>query len=1133
MKSAAFLFSTFYFLVFAVSAQTSKSVLSEGEFYKLAIAERGIYKMDKKYLSSLGIDIANIDPRTIKIYGNGGGMLPQVNQAPRPDDLLENAIVIAGEEDGKFDEEDYILFYAEGPDEPIYDPSGEVFRTQKNLFTEENYYFLVISNTVGKRITTKPSIYGISGLVATFDDYINHESDEFNLLSSGREWFGEAFGEQSTHHFTYQIAGILPESTTTIAAAVISQTSYPTHYDFTINQLQVGTLKAGIASSFEYGYKGVEASGILTAQNIFTDADPELRLEISLREGSNSLGYLNYFSINFERALRLYGNITFFRSLKSTNRLISEFQISDAGEGDIIWDITSPQAVENQAYNLNSGNIVRFKAYSENLKEYVIFRGNDFPAPMHNKKISPQNLHGLPTPELLIITHPLFASEAERLAEFRRQHDNLTVAVVPTEEIYNEFSSGKQDVSAIRDFIRFLYLRSDENAPLRYVLLFGDASYDFKRKDETNTNFVPVYQSRNSLHNVLSYSSDDYFGFMDADEGEWPETTSSNPHDLEIAVGRLPVKSKAEANILVDKLTYYSSNTNTLGEWRNKIAFIADDGDQNKHQYQSDFLADFIDNTYHNLNASRVFIDAYPQDADKNIQSPAVRQRINDHIQKGVLIMDYIGHGGETAWANEQILDLDMIKKWNNYNNMPLILSATCEFGRYDDPQRSSGAEVALLNPEGGAIALFTTTRPVFPNTIIYLNKAFYESAFFPIDGQMPRLGDIFRKTKNVGVSGNTNRNFSLLGDPSMRLAYPQKDIVITEIKDNVTNEQSRIRPVSNITMRGEVRSKGTVSTDFNGLLHVIVYDRETAITTFGDEGSPPMEFHDRQDIIFKGRATVKNGEFSFTFVAPRSLDESLAYGKVSLYASHKSKYEDATGSYINLEIGGAPTNIAIDNTPPKIRLFMDSDSFRSGAKVSPNTTLNARLSDESGINTNNGKGNGISAILNNDIANPVELTEFFTTDIDSYQEGSISYQFHGLPSGRHDILLKASDNFNNRASAFIEFYVLDGNVLFVHEIIAYPNPSRDDVNFRFSLDNAIDDFKVNLKIYSLNGKLVRQFHHDFTNSADKNTLTWDRTDSSGYRMHPGIYLFSIVFESDQQTITYNVPLQGKIVLLD
>jgi hypothetical protein len=514
------------------------------------------------------------------------------------------------------------------------------------------------------------------------------------------------------------------------------------------------------------------------------------------------------------------------------------------------------------------------------------------------------------------------------------------VLVTTPDKIYHEFSSGRQDVTALRDFIKHLYDKSPSQ--LKSVLMFGKGSYDYKGHLKDNTNFVPTYESRNSLSPLETYSSDDYFGFLESHEGEWPETNALS-NDLEIGVGRLPVKSLSEATAVVDKIIDYDNFPRSRGGWRKDIVFVADDGNNTdnfnrEHQRQANTLANEIETLTPSFNTRKVFLGTYTKIVKPNGEIiPAVNEKIQEEFYRGALIINYTGHGSEHVWADEKVLTDTEIKSLEN-ERRPFLVTATCEFGRQDNPYEISTAELSIVKSKGGSIGLVTTARPVFSNNNYFLNQAFYDALFIRENGQYRTLGDVFRDTKNNSDAGVGNRNFSLMADPSMTLALPRMDVAVTSLKTK--DGSDTLKALSTIVVTGVVRDQeGDTIKNFNGVLDCILFDKQTDFVTIG-KNNPAFSFKQWYNALYRGKATVQEGYFAFEFILPKNIAYEIGEGKMSLYAYDTTSMEDASGARDDFKIGGSQTNPQPDDTPPFIQLFMGDTTFSPGGITTPNTRL-------------------------------------------------------------------------------------------------------------------------------------------------------------------------------------------------
>ncbi|MDZ7605167.1 MAG: type IX secretion system sortase PorU [Cyclobacteriaceae bacterium] len=1095
------------------TSETDNSVLASGSWIKIPVTESGIYKLDESYLKKAGISTASINPKYIKIHGYGGGMLPQQNDAARQLDLPETAIIVSGESDGRFDKSDYILFYGQSPHRIQLLPNGEL-DYQVNFYSDTAYYFLTVAEEPGLRMMEKPDMGNNHPVINDFDDFITHEKEEVNIINSGREWFGEKFDFTLTYDFSYAFTDLVAGTPVSVTSSVMGQTYAEASLDLLLNGKNLGVQRINPVVEGTYLAKGSLQKDTFTMNSSDIPAAGKFTLRLSYNRagGNTSRAYLNYFTIQARRMLKPYENQTIFRSLRSLEHALSTFEITDAsGVGDV-FDITDPINPARQQFAITNSKAT-FGSLNSGLNEYIMVKDQDYLIPGKAQKIQPQNLHGLGSVDLLIISHPSFLSEANRLADFRKSHDGLSTEVVTVDEIYNEFSSGRQDVSAIRDFIRFIYRQGSGDHRLENVLLFGRGSFDYKNRIDGNYNFVPIYSSRNSLHPINSYSSDDYYGFLDDDEGEWNESYSGD-HLMDVGLGRLPVKTLEEARTIVDKLISYSSGEEAMGEWRNELVFVADDGDGNLHQRDADKLTVLVDTSFTNFNVNKIYVDAFPQvKTTSGENAPLANEAIARHIEDGSLIVNFTGHGSTTRWTSETILNLTSISEYDNKNKYPLFVTATCEFGRHDNPMVISGAEYLLLRKNAGAIGLVTTSRPVFSSTNFILNRAFYNHALKKVNGSYLTLGEIFRKTKNESLNGSVNRNFSLLGDPSMTLAYAHDEIKLLA-GDNYLVPGDTLKALGTVKMKGQViDAEGKVNTSFEGTAVATVFDVPTVITTLGNE-DPPMNFALRDNLLFKGEATVAHGEFEFEFIVPKDISYDFKKGKISIYAYDSLKSRDAAGSTIEFVIGGDSEDYLTDNTPPVMQLFINDTTFTPGTITGPDIIFLAHLNDESGIGISKSE-EGKDLQLSIDGGEWINVSRYYKAAKDTYMDGWVTYPVKELSIGTHTATLGVRDVHNNYSEAEIEFVVVDGQSLTIDNLMNYPNPFSDQTILSFQHNHAGDDLAIGVYLYSSMGALVKQFNYIEENSPSRiSYLVWDEADEQGSKLRSGIYILNLMVES-------------------
>ena len=1082
LPSVRFLF-TGCLLLQSLLCVSQSSVLQSGSWYKLGIPTRGVYRISFDEYKNMGLP-TNIDPAKIRIYGNAGGMLPQANNASRPEDLQEISIHIVGGSDGVFDRGDYILFFAEGPAKIFYDQSREIFSYQNNLYSNANYYFITASTEVGKRAIIDTGMTGSYPVVDQYEDFVYHEADEYNDLESGREWFGERYDLTTTYAYRFDIQGIVDNSTIKMVSDVMAQSFNGSSFRLSFNRTPVGEQIVPVIVNTQYGIKGRHKrdtlsfiSGSVGAPAATTQ---EVLYEYVKSSSGRNIGFLDFLLISFKRKLALYGDQTSFRSTGSLNQNVTTFSINGMQEGNMIWDVTDPSGIRIQSLQFN-GSTATFSSSSETLREYVVFNDN-VPSPDFIGSVQNQNLHGFSPVQFIVVAHPSLLAEAERLAAHRQSNNGWTSVVVTPEQIYNEFSSGRQDVVAIRDFVKYMY--DKDPAVLKALLVIGKGSYDYKDRIANNTNFVPTYESRNSLSPLETYSSDDFFGFLEDNEGEWSESPVQN-HSLDIGVGRLPVKSITEAKNVVDKIISYDNNRSSYGYWRKDILFVADDGStsdgfSSSHQSQANAMAESIEGITPAFDTKKIFLGTYSKTVMPNGEViPEVNKEIAQRFNRGSLIINYTGHGSEKLLADEKIFTETDIDELQN-KLYPFLVTATCEFGRQDDPAIVSSAELSVIHPSGGAIGLVTTARPVNSPTNFILNQQFYTSLFTRENNRYRTIGEVFRNTKNNSTSGVANRNFSLIGDPSLTLALPANNIVITELK--TVSGSDTLKALSTVIVKGEVHDGDGVRMDnFNGIIETTLFDKATESITVG-KNDPPFKFKERKNALYHGKASVTAGEFEFQFIVPKSIAYEYGKGKLGLYASDPKNRTDASGSVTDVIIGGSEPEPGTDTMPPQIALFMGDTSFVNGGVTSPMTTLIAKLEDSSGLSISDyGIGTAMVAIL--DGLETFAISDYYQSEKDDFTTGWVHFPISGLRPGRHSITVKAWDTFNNPAEATIDFVVTDDKVLVIETLGNAPNPFQDETSIFFTHNRSGDDLQVMLYIYSAAGQVVKSYNFEIPES--------------------------------------------------
>lgn len=1096
----------------------TSSVLATGDWYKIGVLNEGVFKISYQFLDNLGVDMNNVDPNTFKLYGNGGKMLPTLNSDLREDDLKQNCVHVEGASDGVFNTNDFVLFYGQSPHDWSYDGSSK-FTHEMNKFSDTTYYFITFSNTgePAKRISVQASQSNPNNIVSTFNAHEYYERDLVNLIKSGDKWFGEIFDIKTAYDFSFSFPNADLTTPLQIDYSVVGRSG--TSSAFTLSTLGVSDI-VSIPSVFVNKYATTYArlqTGSLTASL----ANDLVNVSLSYNKPSSvSIGWLDEIELNARRKLIMHGDQLFYRDINSIGiGNVSEFRIGGANNSiNKIWDITDPFNIKEQQ-KVFSSNIYSYTLATDNLKEFVAFNTNYSTQLFSFGRVDNQNLHGIAQADMIIVSHPNFLQQAGQISDFHTNNDGLNVVTVTPEQIYNEFSSGSQDIVAIRDFVRMLYEKAPTVSDLpKYLMLIGDGSYDNKDRVVGNTNFVPTYQSPQSMEVIGSLVSDDYFGLLDASEGTWSSTEL-----VDIAIGRLPVKTQDEANNVVNKILNYNTS-NSMKEWRNNFVFIGDDEDGRLHMSQSNQLATMVDTAYKEYNVNKIFFDAFQQQSTPGgSRYPDVNNAINSAVESGSLVVNYTGHGGEVGWAHERVLTVQDVNSWENTSESgyPLFVTATCEFSRFDDPARTTAGELVLLNP-GGGIGLLTTVRLVFASPNFKLNQTFYEEVFAPVNGEMPTIGELFMSIKNEAqnAADKNNRNFTLLGDPALRLAYPLHDVKTTKINGVNVSLADTIKSLSKVTIVGEVQDKNGVKlTGFNGIISPIVFDKSKQVNTLDNDGEGVFSFNLQTSKLFKGKVSVVNGDFSYTFVVPKDISYNYGQGKLSYYA--ENRVEDANGYYTDFYIGGTADNYEADDIGPEIDLFMNDENFVFGGITDDNPILLANISDLHGINmVGNGIGHDIVAVLDGNTDESFILNDYYEADLNSYQSGKIAFPLSDLKEGRHKLTLKVWDVYNNSSEASIEFVVVDSRDIKLERVYNYPNPFTTYTEFWFEHNQPGKQLYAQVQIFTVSGKLVKTIEQHILNEGFRSTsITWDGLDQYGDRIGRGVYVYRLKVRTENFTV--------------
>ena len=1110
------------------------SVLASGAIYKVSFTESGVYKLDYNYLKDLGIDIDNINPKNLAVYTSHGKALAENIIEDRFDDLIESPILIKGEENNVFNSADYILFYAKGDES--WNTSNNTYNHEKNIYSDINYAFIKVKESQGKRLGTSNSLSTTAYTSSIYNSLQRYEEDKVNLLAAftatqgtGQLWFGDRYNTVKEYDYTdkFDLTGYVLGEEIEIKLGFAGRNDENTSRVFL--DLDGNTLDKSLARINDSGSISTNRYANYALMNTTTtinNPNGKIVVRYPFQGNDVSEGWLDYLQLIIPKTLNFNGNPILISNQESVN--YNNTALSLTGSPDHIWDVTSLDDIKNAF--VDNGQI-KYNSQDE-LRLFYAFNEATAMTPTKLGVVENQNLHSIDDVELIVIYHPTFENDIERYVEHRSSFGNLNVKAVNINHVYNEFSGGKVDPSAIRDLAKMVYDRTDN---FKYLLLIGDGSFDYKQltPDIPDHNFIPVYETKESLDPIDGFPTDDFYALLDINEG------TNLKGQLDIAVGRFPVKTAEEFTGLVDKLIHYDTHPDTQGDWKLKLGFAADDEDSGRHLTDTEDIANQTKLRYPDFNQQKIYFDAFLQESTPGgARFPDATKELNNAVFKGLLVLNYLGHGGPKGWAQERVLQVSDIQSWNNYDNIPLLITATCTFAGYDEPSVESAGEVSLLNERGGAIGLFSTTRAVFASDNKRLVSSVYDTMFTTQGGQLQTLGEILMRGKNKNVQDTQKinaRKFSLLGDPSMRLSVPLLNVETSKINGTSISEFSdTLKALEQVTIEGIITDQNNqFVSDYNGIVYPTIFDKESTLRTLAnDSNSGEKSFNVIKNILFKGAATVTNGMFSFTFVVPKDINYAYGPGRISYYATNPDRV-DAKGSNDDFIIGGTSNNIIQDNQGPEIQIFMNDESFVFGGITNTDPVLLIKLEDENGINvTGTSIGHDLSGTLDEDNQGTFIMNDFYEATVDNFREGSARYPISGLESGRHSISVKAWDVLNNSSEARSEFVVIkDGDNVLEH-VLNYPNPFTTSTNFQFEHDLTSTELDILITIYTISGKVIKTIEATkYATGFRIDGIHWDGTDDFGSDIGKGVYLYKIKVRSDEFNLLRESEFEKLVIL--
>lgn len=1096
------------------------SVLNSGTWFKLGMVSEGVHRLDYNQLLQWNAIGGPISSNQLGMVGNGGYRLAEDLNLPRPDDLQPIPLQVEDGGDGQFGPGDFLLFYTHGLKRWVW--NGQEYEHDNNMYSDTVYAFFS-PNQPGPRIQNQTMPQGLPGYISNKGDFFQWiEEEKQNLIKSGRKWFGDVFSFTNTYSYPFSLGNWTPGDSVSLRIATAARcVSCSSVFSFSANGVSVGSATLGQVSS--------NYAGNYITENTFSTRFPVNSSPLSVQVSRTSpqsgsedqRAWLDYVTVHYRPTLQFSGQPFVFQDHKAAG--LAEFRILNPSLPMQMWRVDDMANPLNLKTASASGfDYVRLEN-AEGAKLVVFGAPNTLPSPSFFGQVPNQNIHALvaldPVPDLVVITHPSLLQPATELAEMHQVQDGMVVHLVTTEQIFNEYSSGGQDISALRDYVRsYFQFRGDSIGP-RYLMLYGSGSFDYlphrNRLSAPNHNLVPSFQTWDSRsRSGGSHPSDFFYSAFSPNTSSDGVVNSSTP--IWLGIGRVLATTAEEGFAYNRKVQHYQESSDCFGDWRNTVTLFSDDMEA---AWESSFITDnewiyqWLKTNQPVWNVDKVYIDAFQQNTTAGQRYPEANDYLNRRINKGTLFLNYIGHGGESGLTAERVLQIDDIEKWTNSNQSSIFSTATCTFTRFDDPTFESAGVRVLQREDKGAVALLSTVRaiPVVPT---YLKK-WTQVTFGGFDASDTRLGDIlFESRKCIPSCDGGENNILLFGDPALRPAYPRYLVLTDSINGQAIQNQSfddTLKATDVVRISGRIATRDSILMDtFNGIISVTVYDKPQQLQTLkNDADGMNYDFEIQNSVVFRGQASVQNGQWSIQFKVPLDINYLVGEGKFSYYAHNGNV--DAHGYQANIKIGGASGNCENDGQGPEVTLFMNDSLFVNLGITHASPTFYAEVNDASGINTANG---GIGHEIQLSITGPVNqtfyLNDYYEAAINSYQSGSIRFQLKDLPEGFYTAELLVWDGCNQATRTTLNFTVV-GTQPNLIRAEAWPNPFDNQTALTFQHNLAGKELKAHVRLTDVSGSLVREFNWNGTPIGFQGiNLTWDGTNSSGSKVSPGMYIFSV-----------------------
>ena len=1124
------------------STKKSKSIdhpLSLGTWYKIPVSKNAVYQLDADYLGDLGIPLSSIDPKRIQLWGTDGFPLPERVGDTRSS-FSQIPILVEGEDDGSFDSSDRVIFYGNSPHRVNLNLG--LYSHSLHPYSDQNYVFLTVGSENGIRIPTHNGNQNPNLTVTTFEDFIWKDEEltkPEGKFKSGRFWLGQKLEPAQSGFISVlkdTIAGFVSGSQVRVSARFYARSEQTTSYDVRVNNTDVTSRSVSRLISGYNESDGAAANPSTFNQSVSLTSDNgiiDVSVDVTHRD-SGSEFFIDWIRINAERELLAQNDFLYFYTPSNSDpEEDTQYILKGFSSTPYAFDVTDP-ATPVLIPTITNGSDYSIN-YSRNSGRHIIAQ-NQPDVPGAGIEIENQNLSGISSyPTYVVVTSKELETEATELADYRKDQ-GLEPVVVLQQQIFNEFSGGIPDPVAIRDYVKFLWERanSDGQPVPEYLLLFGDTSYDTKGIiPNALTNHILSYQSAQSTDRILTFGTDDFFAYLDDEEGAFGGGTTSSSFLMDIGVGRIPVQTRSSAAVFIDKIKNYESQSSS-GDWQNLFTYVADDDfpepakNRDIHVLNADVSAELMQVNEPGIRLKKIYTFSYPIEiSGAGRQVPQATQDLINTVNNGTLVVNYSGHGNEQTLSDEELFLSEYVQNFTNTDKLCVLVTATCQFGRYDDTETQSGAEKFILAGNGGGIAALTTTRVVFTNSSVGnnnfgLNIVLSQKLSERIVSSPKRLGDIFKETKNGIIPGGTstvgssrnNKKFILLGDPATIFQLPSQKAELLSVNDSTTSSLSssiNIRALDEINLTGVIRNaQGDTDINFNGEASISIFDARRSVTLPERDWSCTLDdcqYSIEKDLLFKGKVLVTNGQFDLNTIIPKDISSSTENGRIVLFAEGENG--TAGGSFTDITFSGINPDLPDDNTGPEMNIYLNDESFVNGNLINSSPTLVVELNDETGINTTGtGVGHEIIATIDTEPEQTIILNDFYEGNLNDFSGGRIEYPLDNLPEGSYSLKVRAWDVLNNPTEKEIFFEVAAEENLSVRNVFNYPNPMNNQTQFTFEHNQPGNPLEVSLRIYTLSGKPVHQIKEIIQNTSSYASISWNGRDRDNDRLGNGTYIY-------------------------